>query len=667
MNANFGTHPNHEELRRFGNGTLDPLRHDEIERHVAECDACCEVLRHVPDDTLVGALRSGASSVPVANDAAVAVSNSAASSSGGLAALPEALRHHPRYRILKQVGAGGMGIVYKAEHRMMERHVALKVINRRLLDNPTALERFRLEVKAAARLSHPNIVTAYDADQAGDLQILVMEYVDGISIARQVEKAGPLSVRFACQFARQAAFGLQHAHEKGMVHRDIKPQNLMLTRDGRVKILDFGLARLAHERDGSLANGTAPGGTTSSEAIRADAADTASDRAGLTRDGASLGTPDYMAPEQVRNARDVDIRADIYGLGGTLYWMLAGQSPFPQGTILEKLASQVDRQPLDLTLMRSDIPESLLRVLERMLAKSPDDRFGTPAQVAEALAPFCKSASTISEPIAPPPPPATIRPRPSIGTKLSKFADRALLHRRALLVTGASALVVLSGAVAWNRWGRATRDKIDEPSSSASRPSSASNSVSPADSSATPRLLLVIPQQGVSNVEYEMVRRATEYFGGSLDVAARECSPARPAAGTSHRGTLAVDYAVDDLTPQRYSAVIFLGTTDGSTSELAANSSYANRLRSLVEGMRRNGRPVVSLGTGNGVLARLGSLKDTAAARCSTLPTSTDFESLADWKAQRVVADRGVLTGADSAATKELMQQLFDRLNASSK
>src|SRR5262249_45758756 len=156
---------------------------------------------------------------------------------------PPGLADHPRYRVLELLGSGGMGAVYRAEHRRMERQVALKGMNPALMTRPAMVERFQREVKAAARLTHPNIVTAHDADQAGDAHFLVMEFVEGLSLAQQVQRQGPLPVPQACAYVRQAALGLQHAFERGMVHRDIKPHNLMLTAGGHVKILDFGLAR----------------------------------------------------------------------------------------------------------------------------------------------------------------------------------------------------------------------------------------------------------------------------------------------------------------------------------------------------------------------------------------------------------------------------------------
>src|SRR5262249_34561624 len=164
-----------------------------------------------------------------------------------LADVPPELRQHPKYQILKPLGQGGMGSVFLAEHKDMGRKVALKVMNPGLLAHPGAVARFRHEVPASAALDHPNIVKAYDAETAGELQMLVMEYVEGVSLDQLLIKKGPLPVRNACHFIRQAALGLQHGHEKGMVHRDIKPHNLIATRTGAVKILDFGLAKMRSE------------------------------------------------------------------------------------------------------------------------------------------------------------------------------------------------------------------------------------------------------------------------------------------------------------------------------------------------------------------------------------------------------------------------------------
>ncbi len=286
--------------------------------------------------------------------------------------LPAELANHARYRILGLLGVGGMGAVYKAEHRVMQRMVAIKVINRNLMQQAASVERFQREVKGAAKLSHPNIVTAYDTEQAGNVHFLVMEFVEGVSLARQVKMRGPMSIVHACHFIRQAALGLQHAHELGMVHRDIKPHNLMLTRKGQVKILDFGLARFARE---------------------------STPAAELTQEGAVVGTPDYIAPEQALQPQNADIRADIYSLGCTMYFILTGQPPFLTGTCMQKLMAHAERMPPPVHELRPEVPKDLAAVVERMMAKNPANRYQTPAEVAQALAPFIrKSGVSANEP-----------------------------------------------------------------------------------------------------------------------------------------------------------------------------------------------------------------------------------------------------------------------------
>ncbi len=255
----------------------------------------------------------------------------------------------------------------------MERLVALKVIHPGLMPSPATVQRFRQEVRAAARLQHPNIVTAHDAEEAGGLHFLVMEHVEGRSLADLVRERGPLPTSEACDYARQAAQGLQHAHEQGMVHRDIKPHNLMVTPAGQVKILDFGLARLARPPEEGV---TGPGGSAPP----------------LTGAGAVLGSADYIAPEQAADPRSADIRADIYSLGCTLYFLIAGAPPFPQGTVQNKLNRHA-REPLPAL---PGVPPGLAALLVRLTAKNPADRPATPAQVAEALAPFSASARPAS-------------------------------------------------------------------------------------------------------------------------------------------------------------------------------------------------------------------------------------------------------------------------------
>jgi response regulator RpfG family c-di-GMP phosphodiesterase/serine/threonine protein kinase len=286
------------------------------------------------------------------------------------------------YRILDWLGSGGMGTVYKAEHVHMKRPVALKVLLGQDDENSVFLQRFSSEMQALAVLRHPNIVLAFDAGEVpvpGEggrkLCYLVMEYVSGQDLEQYVLERGPLPVAVACDFIRQAANGLRHAHEHGLIHRDVKPSNLLVTStlpgaagpNGLIKILDFGLARLYRRR--------------------------------CTAAHAVLGTVDYMAPEQARDARSVDIRADIYGLGGTLYWLLTGQRPFPgdRPPVQELLARQHET-PVPPRSLRPDIPLELEAILCQMMARDPADRYPTPLAVIAALDEFLEPSSYVVGP-----------------------------------------------------------------------------------------------------------------------------------------------------------------------------------------------------------------------------------------------------------------------------
>ncbi len=375
------THPTAADLIAFGQGKLPADAVDAVARHVETCDACRQAVDAVPADSFAGLVKGahakGATALPAAaskfgaSDSLMGRATTPAPPHG----LPPELADHPRFRVVRELGRGGMGVVYQAEHKMMERQVAIKVISKSVLDHPEALARFEGEVRAAAKLKHPNIVAAYDAERAGDLHMLVMEYVDGVDLAKVLKRKGPLPILNACHYVRQAALGLKHAHEEGMVHRDVKPQNLMLTPKGQVKVLDFGLARLASERKG----------------------------AGLTQDGAFMGTPEYVSPEQATDARTADIRADIYSLGCTLYALLAGRPPFAgEATPMKQVLAHIEKEAAPLSEVRPEVPAELSAVVARMLAKDPARRYQTPGDVAQALTPFCKAAPKEAAPAAPP-------------------------------------------------------------------------------------------------------------------------------------------------------------------------------------------------------------------------------------------------------------------------
>jgi tRNA A-37 threonylcarbamoyl transferase component Bud32 len=281
----------------------------------------------------------------------------------------------PGYEVLEALGEGGMGQVFKARHLGLDRLVALKLIRSDRLSKREVVRRFQREARAAAKLTHPNIVTVHDYGEVGDTQYLAMEFLQGIDLSQLVKESGPLPVAEACDCVRQAALGLQHVHERGLVHRDIKPANLFRTApDGVVKILDLGLARLEH---------LTPPEHPSSE---------------LTQVGTVIGTPAYIAPEQATDSHHADIRADIYSLGCTLYFLLAGQPPFRPGSLAMVLLQHQLEEPPPLEAVRPDVPAAVAGIVRKMMAKRPADRYQTPAEVAAALAPFCDLAAQPAPP-----------------------------------------------------------------------------------------------------------------------------------------------------------------------------------------------------------------------------------------------------------------------------
>jgi formylglycine-generating enzyme required for sulfatase activity/tRNA A-37 threonylcarbamoyl transferase component Bud32 len=275
------------------------------------------------------------------------------------------------YVLMDRIGAGGMGQVFKARHQKLHRIVAVKVIHKDRIDNPQAVKRFQREFRAAAHLSHPNVVHAYDADEVNGTPMLVMEYVEGIDLACLVQQRGRLPAPLACEYIRQAALGLQHAHERGMVHRDIKPSNLLLQkpRPGAtgpvVKLLDLGLARM--------------------ESSSGESSPT------LTNAGTLLGTLDFIAPEQTHDAHKADIRSDLYSLGVTFFYLLTGQLPFPVRTVAEKIYKHQYVEAPAVDTLCPDVPAEVSAIVRKLLAKRPEDRFQTPAALAEALAPAALS------------------------------------------------------------------------------------------------------------------------------------------------------------------------------------------------------------------------------------------------------------------------------------
>ena len=266
------------------------------------------------------------------------------------------------YRILDRLGAGGAGLVYLAEHEVLQKRFAIKVLPQSCADDPVVIERFRREARAAAVLDHPNVVQIYDFREEDGLNYIVMEYIEGPTLQQLLHRRKRLAVATACEYARQAALGLQHAHGLGLVHRDVKPGNLMVDATGTIKVLDLGLAR--YEPD-ALAEEESLTKKVNSNQV--------------------LGTADYLSPEQALSLDDVDGRADVYSLGATLYALLVGHPPFPEGSIAKKLMMHQATMPMPVHSLRPEVPVDLSGFIAKMLAKKPYDRISSAGEVALAL------------------------------------------------------------------------------------------------------------------------------------------------------------------------------------------------------------------------------------------------------------------------------------------
>jgi len=401
--------PPPDQLQAYVLGQL-PWEHiDEVARHVDRCAPCEDTVANLEasGDTIVSGLAAPVES-NVAGDerfqqALALVKQVGRDAPGELQPgerdeLP--LGRLREYELLEKLGEGGMGAVYKARHRKLDKIVAIKVLPPQRMQDAQAVARFEREMRAVGKVEHPNIVRATDAGEADGSHFLVMEYVAGVDLSRLAKRVGPLPIADACEIIRQAADGLQHACEHGLVHRDIKPSNLMLMVSGErqlpesapspkkassqvaahkqgadaprspiVKILDLGLALLPERSE---------------------------DDTELTSTGQAMGTLDYMAPEQGGDSHDVDVRADIYALGATLYRLLAGQAIYsgPQyKTMMDKWRALATEDAAPIQSRRHDVPDALAEVVHRMLARDKQQRYASPAEVAAALAPFCTGAN----------------------------------------------------------------------------------------------------------------------------------------------------------------------------------------------------------------------------------------------------------------------------------
>ena len=624
MPADLLTHPPADRLAAFNRGELAAPDRAWVEEHVAACDSCCARLTEMSEAPLAGLARQAA-----------------LQSTGEFSIhdCPPELVDHPRYKVTGRLGAGGMGVVYRAEHRVMGRVVALKVMARRYTANKTAVERFRREVQAAARLAHPNIVTAHDADEAGGTHFLVMEYVEGVSLDRLVRRRGPLPVATACQVIRQAALGLQHAHDKGMVHRDVKPHNLMVNRKGHVKVLDFGLARLAAESDGDL-EGTPPTGPT------------------VTSPSLMLGTPDYVAPEQARSASAAGPRSDVYALGCTLYFLLTGRPPFSaSGTALEKLVAHATDTAPPIRPARADVPPELEALIARMMAKDPTDRPATAGDVATAARAFTKAAAVDADPVFVPEvveaatadagldetQPIVRRERPSKKVKKRKKAPRWL--PLGLGVPAVLALAAVGYALTLGGEGKSKDTGLqaagNRPPVTTGQPTAGKKTASPplvAEGTGR-KVLFVIPQRGLYPDDFKPVRDRLRANGIDVVTASTSkdfCLEHIPGGGVGGPTDVRADLLLNEVVETDYQGVIFCG---GDASEFFPSAPAAAEARRVMGHFKLNRKVMAAICTGQEVLLRHGALIGREVAICPQIKDRTVYQKARPTSDRKVVTD----------------------------
>ena len=303
-----------------------------------------------------------------------------------------------KYKLLRLLGQGGMSSVYLAEHMTLHNKVAIKVLPVKRVDQTSYLARFEREAQSSANLNHPHIARAYDLEESGSIHFIVMEYIDGIDLHARVKQDGPLPIREAADFIRQAALGLHYAHEEGLVHRDIKPANLMVDKRGHLKILDLGLALAHDDEDASLTK---------------------------EHDEKVLGTADYLSPEQARDSHKADRRSDIYSLGCTLYYLLVGKAPFAKGSLGERIRAHMTEPAPNLLDARPDVPAAIVELYFRMMEKHPDARQQTAQEVADSLASWLTATAAAAGRQRPEPP-----RRPPLRRTAADTTDTSEMLRR---------------------------------------------------------------------------------------------------------------------------------------------------------------------------------------------------------------------------------------------
>ena len=632
-------HPNGQQLQDFLNGMLPPRHQTFIEKHVENCDKCARRLANIDGDTLGNRIRASVTRFENLKNKEKADD-----------AIPLELANHPRYEIIEKIGSGGMGDVFRAIHRSMDRPVAIKVLKRHLFEDERAVARFHNEVKVAAKLNHTNIVHSYDAEVSGDNNILVMELVKGLKLSDVVARHSHLSIRSACRYIVETAKGLEYANAQGMIHRDIKPQNILITENDDVKITDFGLAKFA--------------------------IDTLEDKnRELTKEGETFGTPDYIAPEQIRDSRTADCRSDIYSLGCTLYFALTGRPPFPQKSAGEKLAGHLQETPENIQKIRPDLPDELAGAIQKMMHKNPKGRFQTYSELIETLQPFAESGSEVE--LAPTlflnnvadletafpqsdtieSHPASVHPANSFPTYshsanlLQPMRLRRKMDRKKIIFSGIAASVVIFGlllAIAIN------------------------NAISGMSAQKNKKIAVVIPSKAAWHPEAAGLNK---FFENRPEYEIEWISDQTGSVG--FRGNFGIDKpqsikigrTLADVSSSEFDAVIFTGSWNGTTpydTRYAFDENLNRQAQSFVNSMIRHNKPVGAVCGGIAVLGKGGILRGKKAAYCRYVCEELRDSSGAYWSkfAERdedceVVQDGAIVTAGNSINIPEMCDKLL--------
>lgn len=587
-----------------------------MEQHLEKCSRCVEQLGSIKGDTLGDRLLTVGTLFDRVQET-------------DRAEVPPALRDHPRYEIIERIGGGGMGDVYQAKQRSMDRLVAIKVLRQSLFENDRAVARFHNEVKIAASLNHPNIVHSYDADLSNGLHILIMELVNGAKLSDVVAHEGPLSPFDACQIAVEIAKGLEYANEEGMIHRDIKPQNIMVLPDRSIKITDFGLAKLTL---GNLDR----------------------DEGSLTYEGEVFGTPDYIAPEQIRDASGTDRRSDIYSLGCTLYFMLTGRPPFAEQSVGEKLASHLEKEPLSLAELRPNIPFELIQAIERMMQKSAERRPQTYLEVVESLDPFCNSEFVDADPMAIVPQAVAVEtaidlPPPSPSQRQATFSRRTLLG-------GGGIVFAIVGICLW------AMGVFPSPfGGSTTNPRSGKI-----------KIAIVVPSVNAYFPEIQgLFRAAKRRSDVEIEFLAEEIGPVgffHHKAGPPRK--IRIDQTLVNVSASDFDAVIFTGGWNGDgpkDTKYAFDERLNQQARQFCRELLKQGKPVAGICGGTAVLSKAGLLRDRQVANCRYLSPELREESGAIWteipaqdKLATTVIDGQFVTGGNAVNCEEVFEAVVN-------